>query len=100
MRCGKWATRHEGLFTFAHSPKHIALYHEFGFWARFLTAIMSKPVSPISQVTEFSRYSEVPACERAACLTACRELTDTVYEGRHNDPGYNRSEVYVIDDWR
>jgi GNAT superfamily N-acetyltransferase len=77
----KWATTHEGLFTFAHSPKHIALYHKFGFWPRFLTAIMSKPVNGISQVTQFSRFSEVPACERAACLIACRELTDAVYEG-------------------
>ena len=39
------AVRHEGLFTFAHSPEHIALYQHFGFWPRFLTAIMSKPVS-------------------------------------------------------
>jgi len=29
----KWDTTHEGLFTFAHSPKHIALYQKFGFAA-------------------------------------------------------------------
>jgi ribosomal protein S18 acetylase RimI-like enzyme len=36
-----WKTRHAGLFTFADSTKHIALYQRFGFYARFLTAIMS-----------------------------------------------------------
>jgi GNAT superfamily N-acetyltransferase len=36
-----WETRHVGLFTFAHSAKHIGLYQKYGFYARFLTAIMS-----------------------------------------------------------
>jgi GNAT superfamily N-acetyltransferase len=77
----KWAVRHEALFTFAHSPKHIALYQQFGFWPRFLTAIMSKPVSQAARATEFSRYTEVAEDQREECLRACREMTDTVYEG-------------------
>ena len=36
-----WGTTQVGLFTFAHSAKHVALYQKFGFHARFLTAIMS-----------------------------------------------------------
>src|SRR5258707_6556185 len=36
-----WETRHVGLFTFSDSAKHIALYQKYGFYARFLTAIMS-----------------------------------------------------------
>src|SRR5262249_39200380 len=40
-----WATRHVGLFTFAHSAKHVALYQKFGFYPRFLTAIMSAPAT-------------------------------------------------------
>jgi len=36
-----WDTRHVGLFTFSDSAKHIALYQKYGFYARFLTAIMS-----------------------------------------------------------
>lgn len=75
-----WAVQHEALFTFAHSPKHIALYQRFGFWPRFLTAIMSKPVSGVRLGTEFSRYSEVPTSQREECLGACRELTDFIYE--------------------
>jgi hypothetical protein len=41
----KWGMRETGLFTFAHSPKHIGLYQQFGYWPRFLTAIMSKAVT-------------------------------------------------------
>src|SRR5947209_7554514 len=40
----KWETKHAGLFTFPHSQKHVGLYQKFGFWPRFLTAIMSKPI--------------------------------------------------------
>src|SRR5271155_3395084 len=40
-----WGTPHVGLFTFAQSAKHVALYQKYGFSARFLTAIMSAPVS-------------------------------------------------------
>jgi GNAT superfamily N-acetyltransferase len=40
----QWQTKHAGLFTFAQSQKHIGLYQRFGFYPRFLTAIMSKPV--------------------------------------------------------
>ena len=39
-----WKTRHSGLFTFAQSAKHVGLYQKYGFWPRFLTAIMSRPV--------------------------------------------------------
>jgi len=76
-----WAVKHEALFTFAHSRKHIALYQRFGFWPRFLTAIMSKPISGVRRVTEFSRFSEIPTSQREECLRACREMTDSIYEG-------------------
>ncbi|MDP8921263.1 MAG: GNAT family N-acetyltransferase [Chloroflexota bacterium] len=74
-------TRHTGLFTFAHSPKHLGLYHRFGFAPRFLTAIMSKPVAPGPRAIRWSKYSDVPEPERANCLDACRELTDRIYPG-------------------
>ena len=38
-------TRHAGLFTFAHSQKHVGFYQKFGFWVRFLTLILSKPIT-------------------------------------------------------
>lgn len=77
----KWGTRHAGLFTFAHSQKHVGLYQKFGFWPRFLTAIMSKPIEGRKSTALWSRFSEAPASEREEVLSACRELTDGVYEG-------------------
>src|ERR1044071_6990509 len=77
----KWQTRHAGLFTFPHSQKHIGLYQRFGFWPRFLTAIMSKPVEQTSSESRWTRFSEVPAAERDDVLSSCREMTDAIYEG-------------------
>ena len=77
----KWGTRHAGLFTFPHSQKHIGLYQRFGFWPRFLTAVMSKPVAQITSTSRWTRFSEIPAGERDSVLSACRELTDSIYEG-------------------
>ncbi|WP_236055817.1 GNAT family N-acetyltransferase [Mycobacterium sp. SM1] len=37
-----WQLKDAALFTFAHSPRHIHLYQKFGFWPRFLTAVLSK----------------------------------------------------------
>lgn len=80
-RFDTWGTKHAGLFTFAHSPKHIGLYQKFGFWPRFLTAIMSKSLVPTGPVTQSVRYAEVPENERARCRRACREVTEAIYEG-------------------
>jgi predicted N-acetyltransferase YhbS len=76
-----WKTRHAGLFTFAHSPKHIALYQKFGFWPRFLTAIMSKAVTRPDRLPRWSPYSAVPRAERADVLAQCRMLTGAIYDG-------------------
>ena len=82
MECfDRWKVTHAGLFTFAHSPKHIGLYQRYGFWPRFLTAIMSKPVHPPTSRSQWSTYSEAPESEREACLKACRALTDALYAG-------------------
>lgn len=77
----QWGTKHAGLFTFAQSQKHVGLYQRFGFWPRFLTAIMSKPVGPAKGASKWTRFSEVPAGERDGILSACREMTNAIYEG-------------------
>src|ERR1044072_7860261 len=76
-----WGTKHAGLFTFAHSPKHVGLYQKFGFWPRYLTAIMSKSVGRAEGASRWTGFSEAAASEREGVLSACRELTDAVYEG-------------------
>ena len=76
-----WGTEHAGLFTFAHSQKHVGLYQKFGFWPRFLTAILSKPVEQSVRSARWTAFSEVQAGERASLLHSCRELTDDIYAG-------------------
>jgi GNAT superfamily N-acetyltransferase len=77
----KWGTKHAGLFTFAHSQKHVGLYQKFGFWPRFLSAIMSKSIEHKEGAPAWTRFSEVSASEREGVLSACRELTNAIYEG-------------------
>jgi GNAT superfamily N-acetyltransferase len=86
-RFAEWGIEHAGLFTWSHSPKHTYLYQRFGFWARFLTAIMSKSVverlmagedEPESQWSRFSGLSEG---DRDETLKACGELTGAVHDG-------------------
>jgi GNAT superfamily N-acetyltransferase len=75
-----WGCRHTGLFTFSHSPKHAALYQKFGYWARFLTPVMSKQPA-VSNEGSYICFSKLPANEQEAMLSACRETTDKIYEG-------------------
>jgi GNAT superfamily N-acetyltransferase len=68
-----WGTRHVGLFTFAQSAKHIALYQKYGFYARFLTAIMS--AKAVRQTAEgWSRFSAVSEVQREQALQSCRDV--------------------------
>jgi GNAT superfamily N-acetyltransferase len=76
-----WGVTHAGLFTFAHSTKHVHLYQAFGFWPRFLTAIMTKPVGERGSLPGWSRFSALPKDEQATCLAACRALSDALYAG-------------------
>jgi GNAT superfamily N-acetyltransferase len=79
MECfDRWRTRHVGLFTFAHSPKHLGLYQKFGFFPRFLTALLSKPVEASGHASTWTKFSDNGA---GGSLDACREVTEAVYEG-------------------
>jgi len=75
-----WGTRHAGLFTFAQSAKHVGLYQKYGFWPRFLTAVMSSPVRPDSGPAPV-RLSALDEAGRAGAMAAVRELTSAVYPG-------------------
>jgi hypothetical protein len=76
-----WGTRHVGLFTFAHSAKHVALYQKYGFYARFLTAVMSSPVVPRQSAAGWSRFSELNEAQQNEALRSCRDITDALYPG-------------------
>jgi GNAT superfamily N-acetyltransferase len=76
-----WGTRHAGLFTFSSSALHIGLYQRFGFWPRFLTAVMSAPAAPSGAAHPGIRMSGLAGPGRSSALESVRELTDAVYPG-------------------
>jgi ribosomal protein S18 acetylase RimI-like enzyme len=76
-----WGTRHVGLFTFAQSAKHIALYQKHGFYARFLTAIMSAPVVVRQGATGWSRFSDLNEVRQNEALRSCRNVAETLCAG-------------------
>ena len=78
----KWKVTNAGMFTVPHSPKHLGLYQNLGFWPRYLTAVMARPARRAKKdLGEWTLYSAVPEAERRASLNACRHATDTVYPG-------------------
>jgi GNAT superfamily N-acetyltransferase len=78
----RWGTKHAGLYTFAQSQKHIALYQKFGFRPRFLTMIMGRSIegSPGLPHTA-SLFSQVASGDRIGRLSDCRNLCDAIYDG-------------------
>lgn len=80
-RFTEWSTQHAGLFTFPNSPKHHALYQKFGFYPRFLTFIMAKPIENNHQELPGTQYSALEPPQRSHCLKECAQLTDSIYSG-------------------
>ncbi|WP_075054758.1 GNAT family N-acetyltransferase [Nitrososphaera viennensis] len=88
----RWQVTHAGLFTFAQSSKHVHLYQKFGFWPRFLTAIMSKPVDKAPSAAKMARYSQLTGAEKEPAIEACKTLTGNIYDGLDL-----RKEIYSVD---
>ena len=77
-----WNVRLAGIFTFAQSPKHVGMYQKFGFYPRYLTAIMGKSVpAAAAENPQAMRYSRLSASEKDEALAACREVADRVFDG-------------------
>jgi GNAT superfamily N-acetyltransferase len=82
----EWGTKHIGLFTFAHSSKHVHLYQKYGFWPRYLTAIMSKEVSKLVEknmnTLEVINYSKLNSDrQKREMVDKCARLTGSIIEG-------------------
>ena len=75
----QWQIKDAGLFTFPHSVKHIGLYQKFGFWPRYLTALMSK--EPVATDIAWIGYSQLTDHQRSDALKACRTLADSIHAG-------------------
>jgi GNAT superfamily N-acetyltransferase len=78
-----WRVRHSGLYTFAHSHKHMALYQKFGFWPRDLVVNFCKPVDNVApqMPPDTARFNDAKPADRAPLLAACREVTNANFEG-------------------
>jgi hypothetical protein len=80
----KWGVRHTGLFTFAQSAKHVGLYQKFGYWPRYLTAIMTRPPEPKSQAKPAhapTLLSAFTKSQREQAIQACGKLTHRIDKG-------------------
>jgi GNAT superfamily N-acetyltransferase len=76
----RWQCRAAGLFTFPSSTAHVGLYQSYGFWARSLTAIMSRAVAEPSPVPEALSLSALGA-DRSGAIASCAAITDTFFPG-------------------
>ena len=71
----RWAVTQAGLFTFAHSVKHVALYHSRGFWPQHLTTVMELAPAPGAAAAP----PPSPAFEEL--LDGCREVAGAILPG-------------------
>jgi GNAT superfamily N-acetyltransferase len=82
----QWGLRHTGLFTFPQSAKHVGLYQKFGYWPRYLTAIMTlAPTVSAGPQTEGPgapvRMTSLKKKQRDEAIEACRKLTNKIDKG-------------------
>lgn len=79
----RWGTRHTGLFTFSESAKHVHLYQKFGFWPRYLTAVMSKRIGPaVAKGNDTVRmFSSLNSVEKESAMQSCGLLTNEIHAG-------------------
>jgi GNAT superfamily N-acetyltransferase len=82
----RWSVRHTGLFTFAQSAKHVGLYQKFGYWPRYLTAIMTR--APEVNAAPGTKRADAPVLlsalnksQRDRAIQACGELTGRIDKG-------------------
>jgi GNAT superfamily N-acetyltransferase len=75
-----WGLRHSGLFTFPQSAKHIGLYQKFGYWPRYLTAVMARTPEAVPAKTP-ALLSALRKSEREAAILACAKLSHKIDKG-------------------
>jgi len=82
---GEWKVTHRALFTFANSPKHIALYQKFGYWPSYLTPMLERSVGSAptgnEEESRYSLLSNKPLPEQASILSETRDLCDELLPG-------------------
>ena len=74
-----WGVRHSGLFTFAQSAKHVALYQKFGYWPQHLTAVLTR--TPQAGLVEVALLSQRKKAAREEAIEGCEQLTNRISKG-------------------
>jgi hypothetical protein len=77
----KWGVRHTGLFTFAHSAKHVGLYQKFGYWPRYLTAVMTHTPASDAKGDAPVLLSRMKKAQREKAIEACRKIAGKIEKG-------------------
>jgi GNAT superfamily N-acetyltransferase len=70
-----------GLFTFAHSTKHLALYQKFGYWPGYLTALMRREPAQASPAALGTYLTTLPKSAREEAIAACARITGKIDKG-------------------
>lgn len=78
---GRWGVQRTGLFTFAHSAKHVGLYQKYGYWPGYLTALMTRTPEPNPQQQRPTLLSGLKKAEREQAIEACARLTHKIDKG-------------------
>ena len=76
-----WKLRRSGLFTFAHSAKHVGLYNKFSFWPGYLTALMRHAPVTSARASKGSApvlLSALKKSQRDEAISACARLTNRI----------------------
>ena len=79
-----WKLRHSGLFTFAHSAKHVGLYNKFGYWPGHLTALMRYAPGTVARAANVSAPVLLSALNKSArevAIRVCAALTNRIEKG-------------------
>jgi GNAT superfamily N-acetyltransferase len=81
QRFADWQLAHAGLYTFAQSPKHLALYQRYGFAPHYLTAVAARDVSQRGVPRADECLSSGGAEQRTVVIGECRTVTDAIFAG-------------------
>lgn len=79
-----WKLRHSGLFTFAHSAKHVGLYNKYGFWPGYLTAVMQYAPATVTLAADLGMpvlLSSLKRSQHEEAIRACARLTNRIDKG-------------------
>jgi GNAT superfamily N-acetyltransferase len=77
----RWGVRHTGLYTFPHSARHVGLYQKFGYWPRYLTAIMARTPAADAAARPPVLLSSLNRSGREHAIQSCARLTHKIDKG-------------------